>query len=377
MIEGTQFYRAAGVLLAFVVVSSGCKSDSNDGDASSAGTTTTAASAALTKAVTFSGGSLVDGLMPPSTASDVSLLSLSKESGSPGDTVLLGFDLDNPDSTNGVDRALVQFEGSDDHFEVDPTAGSAAADGGKGGDHFELSFEIDSGVCERLCDTVYPIRVTQAVKLADGGVSKHAETTFTLDCTETGDHTQCGSGRSTGQAGERGGDVAGASSEAGSGGGATSVDAGTSGRDSGSSVAPRGPCPIGTWTSSITGAGTCDGTTGTVTITIEDRGGQLVATQEQVNVMAGPDMCGLLWTDIAVTYEGSTVSFDVASSESCAAKHFLYSATVDAECATMTTDGSFTSTNCESCDAANGGNCFGCGTVSCTVQYGAGSWTRK
>lgn len=167
----------------------GCKDDdSSPTDASSA----TAAAEALTKAVSFENGELVEGLMPPGTESDPTLLPLPGDPVGPGDTALMSFDLDPGGSGDVV--ALIQFTGATDHFSVDASSGSdaGAADGGVGsGGHVELKFTIDESVCENLCAKKYEIKVKQAVKLPNGKVTEHVTGTITLDCSDDGDPDLC------------------------------------------------------------------------------------------------------------------------------------------------------------------------------------------
>jgi hypothetical protein len=137
------------------------------------------------------------------------------------------------------------------------------------------------------------------------------------------------------------------------------------------------PCPIGTWSSTVTGQGTCDGGEGKISFTIAaGNGGTLAVTQNLVNIQTGVG-CGLQLSGTA-TYEGNTVSFDFAFPDNSCTKHQLSTGTVDATCSTLSTNGEGTMQGCESCIAStNGSGCSGCGTASCTANYGPGTFTKE
>jgi Low-density lipoprotein receptor domain class A len=166
----------------------GCKIGGDD----PAGTSTETAAAELSKSVDFENGELIDGLMPPGTEEDALLSPLaSNDAVLPGGDGLMGFTLDNPD----VALALIQFEGADDHFEVEISGlggDAGATDGGTPDRTVELPFSIDPDVCNKLCNTTYEITVKLAVQLQSKKVGKHASTTITLDCREKGDIKLCG-----------------------------------------------------------------------------------------------------------------------------------------------------------------------------------------
>lgn len=190
MLTNTWLRTACAVLLLGGI---GCGNDKK-ADAVT-GTTATMAAEALTKAVSFTGGELVDGLLPASTDSDVSLLPAADDSIAPGTPGLMSFDVTPVDAA--VSAALIQFGGASGHFEIDSSAFSGAADGGTGDGgtgaslHVVLSYEADDSVCEKLCDTKYEIEVTQALRLRGDKISKRAKAKLTLDCTGKGDHSLC------------------------------------------------------------------------------------------------------------------------------------------------------------------------------------------
>lgn len=132
------------------------------------------------------------------------------------------------------------------------------------------------------------------------------------------------------------------------------------------------PCPVGSWSTSVSGQGTCDGGTGSVTLTIDDLGDVLMVTQTVDNIQGGAG-CAYEVTGTA-TYEGDTLDVDLVVDDNGCEKHWLSSFTVDADCKTMSTNGDFTVTNCESC--TSGGGCSGCGSTSCSTNYGMGTFAR-
>jgi hypothetical protein len=149
------------------------------------------------------------------------------------------------------------------------------------------------------------------------------------------------------------------------GGGTPSNDAG-----GGSS-----PCPIGTWSMTMSGPAACDGGSGKLTLTVaQGSGGVLAVTQETVNVKGGLG-CGYRVSGTA-TYEANALNLDLAVDDNGCAKHWLSTWTVDASCKTMSTpDGALTIKNCQAC--ATTGQCSGCGTASCTTRYGGGTLTKE
>jgi hypothetical protein len=167
----------------------GCSSDKNKDPVT--GTTTTEAAEALTKAIAFTGGVWVDGLIPASNSSDVSLLPAGGDTVEPGADSLMSFDVV-PGGT-AVDSALLQFTGASRYVKVKSGSfGGAPADAAMSSRRVMLSYAVNDSVCTELCDTTYDLKVTQAVSWPKGRVSKHVTTTVTLDCRNTGDHAKCG-----------------------------------------------------------------------------------------------------------------------------------------------------------------------------------------
>jgi hypothetical protein len=181
------FVASFGLVLALA----GCFGGSSSGGGGG-GNQNAAAAAALVKGMTFDNGSLESGPMPPSTASDVTLLPLKSATLNPGDNTLWMLSVTNPDSdTNPVAATLLQFSNVDQHFRVDANGDKSADAGTSSGNKIPIACALADNVCDTLCDTTFPVTVTQAVELRDGGISARATTMFTLDCTSRGDHSKC------------------------------------------------------------------------------------------------------------------------------------------------------------------------------------------
>ncbi len=220
-------------------VASGCWGSSGNGAGAGGGTTNAAAALALTKAVSFTGGTLLNGAVPNADTTDVSLIPASGQMLLPGDTSLLGFDID--DASGGNDpasSALLQFEDAPEHFSVNldssssggSDASTAAQDSGSGSGvdagggsagsgggsvdagttsgtpghrmrHVSLQYKLAATVCDQLCDTTFSLKLVQAVKLKSGHVSSHAQGSVELDCTTKGDHSRCATRTDTSTAG--------------------------------------------------------------------------------------------------------------------------------------------------------------------------------
>jgi hypothetical protein len=177
--------RILGISVAvLLLVSAGCvvKNDKKRPDA-------VTAAEALTNSVSFEGGKLVEGLMPDPDDDSVSLVPDAVGLVDPGDDALMAFDVQPDDSE--VEAALIQFEGTDSYFLIDSDSFvEAAADGGVTG-RVELAFKADRDVCDKLCDTIFDVEVTQAVRLRNGDVSKHGRGTLKLDCSGDGNKDLC------------------------------------------------------------------------------------------------------------------------------------------------------------------------------------------
>jgi Low-density lipoprotein receptor domain class A len=173
---------------------SACIKIGGDDEEEVAGTTTAEAAEALTKAISFVGGELLEGDLPDGTVDDVSLIPGDSETITPGSDALLSFDIDPVDAS--VTAALIQFEGSSSHFLIDDSAFDGSAGDGDagtpaGGGGANLVYMVKKNACDDLCNTVYEIKVFQALKTADG-VTEHKEGTVKLDCSDDGDKAKCG-----------------------------------------------------------------------------------------------------------------------------------------------------------------------------------------
>jgi hypothetical protein len=149
------------------------------------------AAQALSDGIAFEGGVTRTGQIPKTTDDDVTLVvddvSLLLD---PGDTSPepMSLTVDNPSqSDDPVDLTMIQFVGAEDHIEVKRPKLGKGDDPGK----IALKFSLDKGVCARLCDTVFEIKMKQAVQLMGGGVGHHGTTTLSLDCRKRGDHDLC------------------------------------------------------------------------------------------------------------------------------------------------------------------------------------------
>jgi len=139
---------------------------------------------------------------------------------------------------------------------------------------------------------------------------------------------------------------------------------------------PTEPCPLGVWyANAAPGQGTCDGDAGRAAFVITDGPGDTyLVAQELTNIQTGP-ACDWEFSGSA-TFDGTTLHVDLVRDDNGCEKHALFSVTIDDACEIMTNPGDWTDVNCESCNA-NGGGCNGCGTTSCTSNYGASTMARE
>jgi hypothetical protein len=206
--------------LAALVCAAGCSSSgkktANQGDSK-------AVAEALSAGITIEHGRKLSGVIPKTTAKDVDVtqddapLTLA-----PSGDGLMSLDADNPDEADDpVEAMLLQFEDSSDHFEadVDATGDGGVADGGTGTKHYEVHFSVTDGICKNFCKGEFDGVMVQALKLHKGGVSKHVNRHFKLDCRRHGSET-CDADKDTGK------QDAGSKGNADSGGGGDNADAG-------------------------------------------------------------------------------------------------------------------------------------------------------
>jgi hypothetical protein len=139
--------------------------------------------------------------------------------------------------------------------------------------------------------------------------------------------------------------------------------------------APALPCPLGVWYADTAGPGTCDGGDGRAAFVITDGPGDtFLVAQDLTNIQTGP-ACDWEFSGSA-TFDGTTLHVDLVRDDNGCEKHALFSVAIDAACQLMTNPGDWTDVNCESCNA-NGGGCNGCGTTSCTSNYGESTMVRE
>jgi hypothetical protein len=134
---------------------------------------------------------LIDGLMPEGNTSDVSLLPFDSDTIEAGADSKMSMDIMPSDAP--VDSALLQFRGASKYVKVKSKSfGGAPPSAAMSSRHVTLPFAVNDSVCAGLCDTTYELKVTEAVTLPKGRISKHGTTSLILDCRKTGDHKACG-----------------------------------------------------------------------------------------------------------------------------------------------------------------------------------------
>jgi hypothetical protein len=145
---------------------------------------------ALTRGMRFNGGQVRDGTMPDTNAQDVVLLPPGLPTVmSPGQASLMSFDLDEPgEDEDPVDATLVQFEGSRKHISARPDTTHKSSEIPW---RYEHSFEVDSDICDGLCNKQHAVKMRVALKLRDGRVSRSQTVNLTLDCRDEGDSSAC------------------------------------------------------------------------------------------------------------------------------------------------------------------------------------------
>ncbi|HMI90178.1 MAG TPA: LDL receptor domain-containing protein [Polyangiales bacterium] len=203
-----------GILALVCLTAWGC---GDDDDAPGGGDDQHARAAeALARAMHFSGGELVDGAMELASEDRVEVVLAADQVMQPGRGGIMALDVDNPIAEDKPPRAsLMQFGDVEQHVRV-PTSESVD---GAGDLNFE--FELDEDACNGLCAELIEVPIVVALELKGGDISKHLQTTITLDCREDGSRAACeGSGSS------------------GRDGGAGEAGSGASGRDGGVAISP-------------------------------------------------------------------------------------------------------------------------------------------
>jgi hypothetical protein len=148
---------------------------------------------ALTTGLEVDNGKLKSGSLPATTADNVSVMSDSDTvTLKPSGTAIMSLSVDNPDeSKDPVTAMLMQFQDTDQHFEVPRDKGDGGLD--QNGKVMLMSmFKVDTAICKDFCNKSFEVTLQMAVKLDSGKISQHAEQSFTLDCTKDGDKNKCG-----------------------------------------------------------------------------------------------------------------------------------------------------------------------------------------
>jgi len=179
-------HRFVGALCVAGVLFSGCGDDDGAGGADP----NTAAVNSLLNSLHFAGGVERLGRIPPTTDSKVRLDDAQSSALlEPGAAGLLPFLEDNPNAPEDPSAAvLMQFGDEPRHIEV-PTSESVA---GKG--DINLAFDLDTGVCDELCNRRYTIAMQAAIKLDSDGIGALHDTEVVLDCRARGHKERCAAG---------------------------------------------------------------------------------------------------------------------------------------------------------------------------------------
>lgn len=173
---------ACGLCLAL-----GC-GDDDGGEPPASDNTQASLPDALTKSMRFENGTVKLGDIGGASNDTVMLfVADDRVELAPGGASLLAFEVDNPVGSEPVEAVLLQFADAVEHIEVAQQVQPAAEPVS-----VMLDFSIDEAVCEGLCNQQLAITLSQAVRLADGAVSRIEPITVTLDCTGTGDADACG-----------------------------------------------------------------------------------------------------------------------------------------------------------------------------------------
>lgn len=210
--------------LAALVCAAGCSSSgkktANQGDSK-------AVSEALTTGIEIDHGKKLAGVIPKPTATDVDV---QQQDDAPlmlaptGGDSIMSLDADNPDEdTDPVTAMLMQFADSNEHIEaaVEPSASDGGmADAGTTTKHYEVHFSVNDSICKNFCKGEFDGVMVQALKLKKGGITKHVERPFKLDCRDKGAET-CEADKDKGSGNKDAGED--------NGGGGSNADAGGGG----------------------------------------------------------------------------------------------------------------------------------------------------
>jgi hypothetical protein len=165
----------------------GCYGVGGDGKGEGGNASGSQAADDLNQGANFTGGQQVSGQLPEATATEVTVTPAGERSISvtPGETVTLELDVDNPNQADDpVTTILVRFGDADQYFEIDKMSS-------QGEGRVVNTLSVASDVCDGLCDTTHTVTVFEAAKLASGEVSEPGQRTLQLDCTEHGHPDAC------------------------------------------------------------------------------------------------------------------------------------------------------------------------------------------
>lgn len=182
---------------------------------------------ALVRAVKFDDGRPRQGdiaTLDPSVGSVSLVTDDSQLDIGPGVVSLLDFDVDGVDDDDAVVATLLQFDGADQHVRVPVEAEDAGAS------RIENPFHVEDDVCQFLCNKIYTARLSFAVELHGGKVTRKSSIAVQLDCRDDGDEELCQSGDGDGDGdGDGGGSTldSGAHMDAGGGDGDGDASAGS------------------------------------------------------------------------------------------------------------------------------------------------------
>jgi len=194
------------VCFAALLVAAGCSLDAGDPPERDEGE---AVLQALSEAVNFEGGTVIEGALPDTTAPDVSIAPLSETViMAPDADSIMAIEVDNPDEgSDPVASTLIRFANARSYIEVQASSrkrpvdaeGDGDAGTGDAGDtsvattvRIENPFTVAGDVCAGLCDKVFAVDVTEVSTLESGAVGESNTRTLALDCRTAGSASDCG-----------------------------------------------------------------------------------------------------------------------------------------------------------------------------------------
>lgn len=166
-----------------------------------------AVAAALSDAVSFQGGTLIEDALPATTAPDVVIQPLTETViMAPNLDSIMALDVDNPnEDADAVAMTLIRFASASSYIEVQASTRQMAGDGsgdpnaGMPGEppvtavvRIENPFTVAANVCDELCDKLFAIDVTEIATLRSGEVGVASTRQLVLDCREAGSRSACG-----------------------------------------------------------------------------------------------------------------------------------------------------------------------------------------